>query len=80
MAWYVRFRTAKVAKTTSVECSGVICAVDLDSKNQVVGVELLGVPEFTIRGFRALAGIDSSKVNFEEARFVPAVSCEPVAA
>lgn len=80
MAWYVRFRNAKVAKTISEESSGYIYAVDLDTNNQVIGVELLGALEFTIGGFKAIPGIDATGVDFEQARFVPAASCDPVLA
>ena len=80
MAWYVRFRNAKVAKTISPESSGPICAIDLDAKNEVIGVELIGVPEFRISEFRAIPGLDTSKVDFEKARFLSASSREPVPA
>ena len=79
MGWYIRFSSRKVVRTTSVEGSGVICAIDLDAGNQVIGVELLGIREFTIRAFRAMAAIDSSKVDFERARWRSAASCQPVA-
>jgi hypothetical protein len=81
MAWYVRFGTAKVTKTKCVRSPGAgICTLDLNSKNQVVGVELLGIREFTIRAFRALTEIDSSKVDFERAKFLPASARDAVPA
>lgn len=72
MAWYVRFRKAKVAKTISDPTPGPIQTIDLDEHGKVIGVEILGVPEFTIQMVRKLRLLDTSKVNFEKARFVPA--------
>jgi len=47
-AWYLRFSNARIAKTISEEKPGVIFAIDLDSKNEIVGLELIGVKEFSI--------------------------------
>ena len=71
-AWYVRFRNTKVARTISEERPGVVAAVDLDSRNQVVGLELIGVREFSIQLLRKISPVDTSKINFEKARFVQA--------
>ena len=47
---YVRFQNRKVAKTVSVDHPGkTVIAIDLDEKNQVIGVELIGVSEFSVR-------------------------------
>lgn len=75
-AWYVRFRNAKVARTISPERPGAVCAVDLDSNNRVVGLELIGVKEFSIRKLRDLSPVDTSKVDFDEATFAPAASVQ----
>jgi hypothetical protein len=75
-AWYIRFRNAKVAKTISEEKPGVIAAIDLDAKNQVIGLELIGVRQFSIQWLRKFSQrfepIDFSNVDFERAVFVPA--------
>ena len=73
-AWYLRFRQGKVAKTISEDKPGYIAAIDLDARNQIVGLELIGVKEFTISWLRRIAPIDVSKVNFDLAKFVPAAS------
>ncbi len=71
-AWYVRFRKGKVVKTVSDEMPGTIYVIDLDERNQVIGIELLGVQEFSINAVRSISRIDTSKVDFEKARFMPA--------
>jgi hypothetical protein len=39
-AWYVRFSKRKVARTLSEDKPGVVVTIDLDDRNEVVGVEL----------------------------------------
>jgi|ERR1041384_4367402 uncharacterized protein YuzE len=73
-AWYIRFKKAKVAKTVHKDRSNIVLAVDLDSNNEVVGVELLGVREFSINLFKKITNIDAPKIDFNRARFV-AASC-----
>jgi len=80
MAWYVRFRKAKVAKTISDNSPGPIHTIDLDEHNKVIGVEILGVPEFTIESVRKIRSLDTSKVNFDKARCVQAGHYEEVKA
>lgn len=79
-AWYIRFRNTKVVKTISEDKPGVVAAIDLDANNDVVGLELLGVREFSIRALRKISPIDTSKVDFERAKFVHAANREAVAA
>jgi hypothetical protein len=38
-AWYIRFGNARIVKTVSDEKPGVIFAIDLDSKNEIVGLD-----------------------------------------
>jgi len=71
-AWYLRFSNARIVKTISEEKPGVVFAIDLDSKNEIVGLELIGVREFSISLLRKIAPIDTSKIDFEKARFVHA--------
>lgn len=74
-AWYIRFRNTKVAKTLCDDRLGVISTIDLDAKNEVVGLELIGVREFSIKLARKLAPVDISNVDFERAKFVHAGAC-----
>ena len=50
-------------------------AIDLDSKGQVVGVEMVGIREFSIANIRSFMPDKMREVNFERARFMPAASC-----
>ena len=79
-AWYVRFRSGKVKRTISEEKPGVVAAIDLDANNQVVGIELIGVKEFSISLLRKIAPMDTSKVDFDRARFVRAGTQDMVGA
>jgi hypothetical protein len=79
-AWYVRFRQTKVAKTVSEDKPGYIAAIDLDADNEVVGIELIGVKEFSISWLRRAAPVDVSKIDFERATFVPATAARDVVA
>ena len=71
-AWYVRFKTTKVTKTISEDKGGVIAAIDLDANNHVVGVELLGVREFSLQVLKKVSAVDTSEIDFAKARFVHA--------
>jgi hypothetical protein len=71
-AWYIRFRNTKVVKTISEERPGSVRAVDLDASNQVVGLELIGAKEFSIKRLKDQSPIDRGKVDFDRAVFVPA--------
>jgi|SRR3954464_4337185 hypothetical protein len=71
-AWYIRFGNGKVAKTISEDKPGVIAAIDLDANNQVVGLELIGVKNFSIKWLRKFSPVDISKVDLEQSVFVPA--------
>ena len=69
-AWYIRFRTARVAKTISEDKPGPVVAVDLDAANRVIGLEIIGVREFSIRWLRETAPFDLSGFDLEGAKFV----------
>lgn len=53
-AVYIRFSKAKVVKTIPDERQGrgTILAVDLDSKGEMVGIEVVGVKTFSLRAIR----------------------------
>jgi len=80
MVWYIRFSRAKVVKTISEEAPGSLYAIDLDANNQVIGFELLGVKEFSLSSLRKLPFVDTSKVDIEGAKFVPAACRDKVEA
>lgn len=70
MSWYVRFSSAKIAKTISEDdAEGVVCVIDLDDRNQVIGFELLGVRELSITMLLKNPFIDLSKTDLQRATF-----------
>jgi hypothetical protein len=71
-AVYIRFRKGKVARTISPSARGVVAAIDIDSQERVVGLELLGVCEFGLETL--LKKVPSLTVNapIAEARYVAA--------
>lgn len=70
-AWYVRFSKRKIVRTLSEDKPGVVVTIDLDDRNEVVGVELLGVKEFTIGMLQKFARIEAPNIDFERTRFMP---------
>jgi hypothetical protein len=70
-AWYVRFSRRKVAKTVSEDKPGGIVAIDLDDRNEVIGVELLGIREFSLRTMVRLVGPRAAGIDLSKTRFVP---------
>src|ERR1035437_11075913 len=74
--WYLRFRDTKVARTISEDKPGYVAAIDLDAHNRVVGLELIGVREFTISWLKKAAPMDVSGIDFDNAIFVPAAKRE----
>lgn len=70
-AVYIRFKKAKVAKTISPETSGPIVAVDLDRNENVIGVELIGVREFSLTMLLRKLPFLQADVPVEKARYVP---------
>ena len=72
MGWYVRFKTAKVARTVSEDAPGCVYAIDLDARGGVIGFELVGVKEFSLKLLKDHPSIDFSRTDFDRATFVPA--------
>ena len=70
-AAYIRFKKAKVARTVSPETSGAIVAVDLDRNDNVIGVELIGVREFSLTVLLRKLPFLRAKVPIARARYVP---------
>lgn len=67
---YIRFSWAKVARTVERVSSGPFVAIDYDASNQVVGVELVGVKEFSITSLLAIADIKSAGMDLNNTRYV----------
>lgn len=71
-AAYVRFSNQKVAKTISDDRPGVVVAIDLDARGKVVGVELIGVRNFSIETLLKGTPVKVSKANLSRVRYVEA--------
>jgi hypothetical protein len=71
-AAYVRFSNNRVAKTKVVTEAKYIVTIDLDSSSEVVGVELVGVEEFSVGRLLKMAGITAPKPMLDRASYVPA--------
>jgi uncharacterized protein YuzE len=68
-AIYVRFRDRKVAKTFERSSAGMIVTIDLDKSGEVVGIEGVGVGEFTLSGLLKAANVRAENIDFSKAKF-----------
>ena len=76
-AVYIRFSRAKVHKTIAEENTrpGVLITSDVDARNNLIGVEILGVKEFSVKVIRRVLPEPLRHIDLESARFVPAANC-----
>jgi uncharacterized protein YuzE len=70
-AVYVRFKTSQVAKTVPQECEAMNIAVDLDAKGEVVGIEAVGITQFTLKLLLQKASVKAPQLDYSRARYVP---------
>jgi uncharacterized protein YuzE len=79
---YVRFRKTKVHRTVSDSKRGPVMAIDLDARGQVVGIELVGVANFSVKAIRRQLPERFKKLDLDQAEFMPTPACrvEPIAA
>lgn len=77
-AFYVRFKRAKITRTLSQEAERSHITIDLDEKGEVVGIEAIGVDNFSIDTVLKMARTTAPNINFARARFSPTE--EPVEA
>lgn len=74
-AVYIRFKNARVNKTVSGQhVKDCIVTIDLDSNGAVIGVELIGVKEFSIAAIRHRLPERLKQIDFERAQLMP-TSC-----
>jgi len=78
-AAYVRFTKRVVYRTEVVACDTSIVTIDIARDGSVIGVELVGVAEFTIGRLLEGAGISAPKTALNNARYVAAKKQELVA-
>ena len=73
---YIRFRMTRVNRTVSNSKPGTaVVAIDFDANDEIVGVELVGVREFSIAAIRHHLPQRMKQINFERARFMPVAMC-----
>ena len=70
-AVYVRFKKASVVKTISQEAEHMHIAVDIDSKGEVVGIEAVGITQFTLRGLLQMACVKAPTMDYSRAKYSP---------
>ena len=58
MAAYVRFSRRKVARTEVLDSRKSTVTVDFDAAGEVIGIELVGVKEFTLSRLLEASGIE----------------------
>jgi uncharacterized protein YuzE len=71
-AAYIRFSRKRVAGTKVVTEDKHTITIDLDSDGEVIGIELVGVEEFSIGRLLRLAGVTVPKPLLQRASYVPA--------
>ena len=71
-AVYVRFKRAKVAKTVPRTADIMHIAVDLDSNNEVVGIEAVGITSFSLKNIFQWARVKTPDMDFSRAQYKPA--------
>ena len=74
MAAYVRFKDTKVAKTLDQPAENMHIAIDLDSANEVVGIEAVGFTEFSLSFLLKQVNIPRRNVDFEGMTIRPTVA------
>jgi uncharacterized protein YuzE len=72
LAAYIRFSKNPVKETKVVTEDTCIVTIDLDANGEIVGVELVGVKEFTIRPLLKMAGLTVPEPMLDRATYVPA--------
>lgn len=66
-AVYVRFSNQPVARTIDQNSKKMIVTVDLDAKDQVVGIEGIGMTRFSFTRILEAANVKAPKVDFSAA-------------
>lgn len=79
---YIRFKTTKVERTIADMKPGPVMIIDLNAKGLVIGIELVGIREFSISAIRRRLPERFRGMDFDNTRLVQAASRqqEPLAA
>src|ERR1700735_2546218 len=70
-AVYVRFQSRAVVKKTLVQSDWPLVTIDLDVRGNVIGVEALGMNEFTITAILHRAKVEAPLGLVNKTRYVP---------
>jgi uncharacterized protein YuzE len=70
-AVYVRFKSGRVAKTVPTLSERMHIAVDLDDKNEVIGIEAVGVTQFSLHSLLQWAKVKVPEMDFSRAQYAP---------
>ncbi len=71
-AAYVRFSRKKVARTEPVESGNVFITIDFAADGSVIGIELVGVDEFSIDTLLDKSRVQAPKALTRKTRYIPA--------
>ena len=72
-AVYVRFKQARVARTIDRGSASIHIAIDLDSNNEVIGIEMIGMSQFNIEFVVKKARVTVSAQALAKVRYIPAL-------
>ncbi len=71
-AAYVRIREAKVARTEPFSSENGLVMLDFDAAGNVVGIEIVGQQEFSIRELIKLMPVQTTEAILDRTRYVSA--------
>jgi uncharacterized protein YuzE len=71
-AAYIRLRHAKVARTERCESKKGLVMLDFDAKGNVIGIEVVGQQEFSIRELIKQIPVETSDAVLNQTRYVAA--------
>jgi uncharacterized protein YuzE len=71
-AVYVRFKRSKVVKTIERESKTMFVTIDLDSSNEVVGIEVVGAGNFNIHKILDIADLKCPRLDDSKVRYISA--------
>jgi uncharacterized protein YuzE len=75
-AVYIRFKKAPVAKTIPQPGEHCRIAIDLDSNGDVIGIEAIGISQFSIHALLKMASVKAPNMDFSRAEYSSA-ECVP---
>jgi len=68
LAAYIRFQTAKVAKTLPTDSEMGFMSVDLDAKGEVVGIEVIGAGQIEISAVLKQVHVQTPNIDYSHSR------------